>query len=116
MGAPEPSRSRTLLAYCDDVMRCMCATGSTLGPADDPLEPLELPGMLELLPVDAGGLPVDAGGLPVVVPESPILPVQPAPAAIKPAKEAPMKSRDDSCVTRFTSVDRASSTRPATPR
>jgi len=47
----------------------MCATGSTLGPADDPLEPLELPvelaGMLELLPVDAGGLPA-------VVPKSPM--------------------------------------------
>src|SRR6266700_3294927 len=96
MGAPEPSRSRTLLAYCDDVMRCMCATGSTpvggiipvepldpvdpvdpLGPADDPLDPLELPGMLELPPVDAGGLPV-------VVPD--MLPVQPEPDAIKPAK------------------------------
>src|SRR5882762_5327219 len=99
MGAPEPSRSRTLLAYCDDVMRCMCATGSTplggiipvepldpvdpldpLGPADDPLDPLELPGMLELLPVDAGGPNIS--------------PVQLAPDAIKPAKEeAPMKSR-----------------------
>src|SRR5712671_890671 len=70
MGAPVPSKSRTLLAYCDDVMRCMCATGSTpvggvipveppdpvdpldpLGPPDDPLDPLELPGMVELLPV-----------------------------------------------------------------
>src|SRR5712671_592304 len=29
MGAPDPNRSRTLLAYCDDVMRCTCATGST---------------------------------------------------------------------------------------
>jgi len=96
----------------------MCATGSTplggiipvepldpvdpldpLGPADDPLDPLELPGMYELLPVDPDGLPMS--------------PVQPAPDAIKPAKEAPMNSRDDSCVTRFTSVDRASITPPA---
>jgi len=52
--------------------------------------------MLELPPVDAGELPMS--------------PVQPAPDTIKPAKEAPMKSRDDSCVTRFTSVDRVKHT------
>jgi hypothetical protein len=99
----------------------MCATGSTplggiipveplepvdpldpLGPADDPLDAVELPGMLEPLPVEARGLPMS--------------PVQPAQDAIKPAKEAPMKSRDDSCVTRFTSVDRASSTPLHAPR
>src|SRR6266700_640667 len=81
MGAPEPSRSRTLLAYCDDVMRCMCATGSTpvggiipveppdpvdpldpLGPPDDPLDPLELPVMVELLPVV---VPVPADPVPL---------------------------------------------------
>ena len=122
IGAAAPSRSCTLFAYCDDVRRCMCATGTSplgvvvvvvVAPAD-PIElveaPLDAPGGL---PVELEPPPVDVDEPPGFAPDTAL--VQPKADAMTPAKAAPVRNRDDSCVT-GTSVDTASSTPRASAR